>query len=405
MLKKQAVQEIFCRTEAVQLLAYAGLIQRTLACCLYDKIGFAVADIAFIIRQRNGHGLAKTCSNNGIYRNAFFSVRTEELLRIAHQPAVERAENAVIQAYSVRHINRYLLAGGSTLYAIAAAQHIRNGGAHASADAYPEFQSVTQMQLLIQLNNCLIAVFIQLSYTADKHTAVIGTAVAHHCASGTALQISGGEVTVEDLLDIRQIFLRHVVVTGKIAVNRTAVSIYYYRNIFRALHTSFDFVGHNACVNQLRQNAQGIHILGAQQILACILALQHILILGVKQLIRQTARLGTASAVAAAAADKTAHQALSAVADAQSAMDKGFDFTAAAAGCTDFLQAQLARQYAALHACAHSEVYTAAIGNTHLRAGMQRQLRHNFLCQADNAQILHNESVYAYIIQKQQVSG
>ena len=405
MLKEQAVQEIFSRTEAVQLLTHTGLIQRTLACCLYDKIGFAVADIAFIIRQRNGHGLAKTCSNNGIYRNAFFSVRTEELLRIAHQPAVERAENAVIQAYSVRHINRYLLAGGSTLYAIAAAQHIRNGGAHASADAYPEFQSVTQMQLLIQLNNCLIAVFIQLSYTADKHTAVIGTAVAHHCASGTALQISGGEVTVEDLLDIRQILLRHIVIIGKIAVNRTAVSIYYYRNIFRALHTSFDFVGHNACVNQLRQNAQGIHILGAQQILACILALQHILILGVKQLIRQTARLGTASAVAAAAADKTAHQALSAVADAQSAMDKGFDFTAAAAGCTDFLQAQLARQYAALHACAHSEVYTAAIGNTHLRAGMQRQLRHNFLCQADNAQILHNESVYAYIIQKQQVSG
>ena len=142
------------------------------------------------------------------------------------------------------------------------------------------------MQLLIQLNNRLIAVFVQLSYTADKHAAVIGTAVTHHCASGTTFQISGGEVTVEDLLDIRQIFLRHVVVTGKIAVNRTAVSIYYYRNIFRALHASFDFVGHNACVNQLRQNAQCIHILGAQQILACILAMQHILILGVEELIR-----------------------------------------------------------------------------------------------------------------------
>ena len=86
-------------------------------------------------------------------------------------------------------------------------------------------------------------------------------------------------------------------------------------------------------------------------------------------------------------------------------MDKGFDFTASAAGGTDFLQAQLTRQYAALHACAHSEVYTAAVGNAHLRTGMQRQLRHNFLRQADNAQILHNESVYAYVIQKQQVSG
>ena len=86
-------------------------------------------------------------------------------------------------------------------------------------------------------------------------------------------------------------------------------------------------------------------------------------------------------------------------------MDKGFDFTATAAGCTDFLQAQLTRQYAALHACTHSEVYTAAVGNAHLRAGMQRKLRHNFLRQADNAQILHNESVYAYVIQKQQVSG
>ena len=142
------------------------------------------------------------------------------------------------------------------------------------------------MQLLIQLDNCLIAVFIQLSYTADKHTAVVGTAVAHHCATGTTLQISGGKVTIEDLLDIRQIFFRHVIVTGKIAVNRPAVSIYYYRNIFRALHASFDFVGHNTCVNQLRQNAQGIHILRAQQILACILALQHIFILRVEQLIR-----------------------------------------------------------------------------------------------------------------------
>ena len=261
------------------------------------------------------------------------------------------------------------------------------------------------MQLLIQLNNCLIAVFVQLSYTADKHTAIVRTAVAHHCASWTTLQISGGKVTVEDLLDIRQIFFRHVVVTGKIAVNRTAVSIYYYRNIFGALHASFDFVGNNACVNQLRQNAQSIHILRAQQILACILALQHVLILRVEQLIRQTARLGTASAVAAAAADKTAHQALTAVAYAQSTVNKGFNLTAAAAGCADFLQAQLTRQYAALHACTHSEVYTAAVGNTHLRAGMQRQLRHNFLRQADNAQILHNESVYAHVIQKQQISG
>ena len=58
MLKEQAIQEIFSRTEAVQLLAHTGLIQRTLACCLYDKICFAVADVAFIIRQRNGHGLA-----------------------------------------------------------------------------------------------------------------------------------------------------------------------------------------------------------------------------------------------------------------------------------------------------------------------------------------------------------
>ena len=405
MLKKQAVQEIFCRTEAVQLLAHTGLIQRTLACCLYDKIGFAVSDITFIIRQRNGHWLAQTCSNNGIYRNAFFSVRSEELLRIAHQSAVESTENAVIQAYSVRHINRYLLAGGSTLHTIAAAQHIRNSGTHASAHAYPELQAIAQMQLLIQLNNCLIAVFIQLRYTADKHTAIVRTAVAHHCASWTTLQISGGKITVEDLLDIRQIFFRHVVVTGKIAVNRTAVSIYYYRNIFRTLHASFYFVGYNACVNQLRQNAQGIHILGAQQILACILALQHILILRVEQLIRQTARLGTASAVTAAAADKAAHQALTAVAYAQSAMDKGFNLTASAAGCADFLQAQLARQYATLHACAHSEVYTATVGNAHLRAGMQRKLRHNFLRQADNAQILHNESVYAYVIQKQQVSG
>ena len=86
-------------------------------------------------------------------------------------------------------------------------------------------------------------------------------------------------------------------------------------------------------------------------------------------------------------------------------MNKGFNLTAAAAGCADFLQAQLACQYAALNACAHSEVYTAAVGNTHLRARMQRQLRHNFLRQADNAQILHNESVYAYVVQKQQVSG
>ena len=84
-------------------------------------------------------------------------------------------------------------------------------------------------------------------------------------------------------------------------------------------------------------------------------------------------------------------------------MNKGFYLAVAFAGRSNLLQAQLTRQNAAFHTCSSSKIYTAAVSDGHLRAGMQRQLRHNFACQADNAQILHDETVYTHVVQKQKV--
>ena len=84
-------------------------------------------------------------------------------------------------------------------------------------------------------------------------------------------------------------------------------------------------------------------------------------------------------------------------------MDKGFNLRTTAAGSSDFLQAQLTRQNAALHACGYSKINAAAVRNRHLRAGVQRQLRHNFLRQTDNAQVLHDNAIHTNVAQKAQI--
>ena len=128
-----------------------------------------------------------------------------------------------------------------------------------------------------------------------------------------------------------------MVIARLIAVDSAAIGIHHHRHIFRTLHAAFDFIADHTGFDKLRQNSQSIHILGAQQILTCVLALQHILALSVQKLVGQTAGLSTTASIAAATANKAAHQALAAVAHAQRTMDEGFDFRATAAGSFDLL--------------------------------------------------------------------
>ena len=128
-----------------------------------------------------------------------------------------------------------------------------------------------------------------------------------------------------------------MVIACLIAVDSAAISVDNNSYVFRTLHTTFNFIANHASFNKLRQDGQSIHILGAQQILTCVLALQHILALSVQKLVGQTAGLSTTASIAAATANKAAHQALAAVAHAQRTMDEGFDFRATAAGSFDLL--------------------------------------------------------------------
>ena len=149
--------------------------------------------------------------------------------------------------------------------------------------------------------------------------------------------ISRSKITIKNLLNICQILGRHVIITCLIAINSAAISVDNNSYVFRTLHATFNFIANHACFDELGQNGQGIHVLGAEQILACILALQHILALSVQKLVGQAAGLRAAPTVTTATADEAAHQTLAAIANAQRTVDKGFDFRATAAGSFDFL--------------------------------------------------------------------
>ena len=149
--------------------------------------------------------------------------------------------------------------------------------------------------------------------------------------------ISRGKITIKNLLNICQILGRNVIITCLIAINSAAISVDNNGYVFRTLHATFNFIANHACFDELGQNTQCIHILGAQQILACVLALQHVLALSIQKLIGQTAGLRAAPTVTTATADEAAHQALTAIAYAQRTVDKGFDFRATAAGSFNLL--------------------------------------------------------------------
>ena len=149
--------------------------------------------------------------------------------------------------------------------------------------------------------------------------------------------ISRGKITIKNLLNICQILGRNVIITCLIAIDSAAISVDNNSYVFRTLHATFNFIANHACFDELGQNGQGIHILGAEQILACVLALQHVLALSIQKLIGQTAGLRATATVTTASANKATHEALTAIAYAQSTVDKGFDFRTTTAGSFDFL--------------------------------------------------------------------
>ncbi len=89
------------------------------------------------------------------------------------------------------------------------------------------------------------------------------------------------------------------------------------RDIFRALHTSFDFEGINTCLDQLRQDRQRIHILETERILLFAAAFTGVW---------QPARACTASPVAASPTQNGAQETLARICIAHRTMNKTFDF-------------------------------------------------------------------------------
>ena len=84
-------------------------------------------------------------------------------------------------------------------------------------------------------------------------------------------------------------------------------------------------------------------------------------------------------------------------------MDKGFNLSTTVTGRLNFLNAQLTSKYRTFHTCSYSKVNATAVSNSHLGAGMQRQLRHDFTSQTYNAQILNDNTINTNVVEEHQV--
>ena len=60
--------------------------------------------------------------------------------------------------------------------------------------------------------------------------------------------------------------------------------------------------------------------------------------------------------------------------------------------------AQFTRQHGTFHAVFRTQAHTGKACYRHLRAGMQRQLRHKFARQVNNAHVLHDNAINAHVI-------
>ena len=273
----QFSQGEFRSPQPVQLFFHGCFIQGMLPGLFHDEPGLGRAGIPFFIRKDYLHGLAQTGSDFCVQRNPFLVVFPEILGGVLHQFIVIGPEHPVIEPNPPGHGNGDTAAGPGHRTLFSVYGHLFHGGAYPASYADPEFQSVAQMQVPVQLQGTSRMVLAEALDPSQEHPPVVGPPVAHHSPSGTVHHIGSGEIPVEDLLDVVPVFLGHFIMAGQVTVDGPAVNIRHYRHIFRPLHPAFDFKGMDPCFDQLRQHIQGVQVFGGQQVMAGIHLSQQVL--------------------------------------------------------------------------------------------------------------------------------
>ena len=157
-------------------------------------------------------------------------------------------------------------------------------------------------------------------------------------------------------------------------------------HVFRLLHAAFQLDGGNAHFFQLLQVMHQAVVLQAQGVLAFPVVIT----------VALTAGLSTAAPVAGAAADHGRHIALAAVAHAQCAMGKDFDFDGGmGTDVADLLPAQFTAQDHPLQAHGSAQLHAGQTVNSHLGRAVDGDVRSDLAAQLHHTQVLDNEGVHA----------
>ena len=171
-------------------------------------------------------------------------------------------------------------------------------------------------------------------------------------------------------------------------VQQAAVDARYHGHVFRPLQPSLQLQAGHAHRRHIPQIGGQVGVLQAQGIRAPA---------GAVHAVGQTAGLGAGAPVAAALSQHGAHLALAGVAHTQRPVAEHLDLRAAAGADLPYLvPVQLPGQHHALHAQRRGRIGTAQREQAHLRAGVKRQVRHDLLCQGQQAPVLHQHRVHAH---------
>ena len=216
----------------------------------------------------------------------------------------------------------------------------------ASAHLHPEIHLVADRKSLGQLHGDHMGGTVIGCDTSDQKSAIVRTAVTHHIPALPFFHICGCKITIEYLCQMCTVG----VVNGfspntKVMVNRLTVCTHNRRNVFRPLHTPFNFERVNARIKQLRDEFNRIQIARGKEKVARSVT-KHIISLCIYQCIGQTAGLCTASAIPTATTDHAAHQTLSRIADTERTMHETLDLhTAFFANLTNLWNGEFACQH------------------------------------------------------------
>lgn len=402
----QALHLIDAGAEAADLLADNLLRQRALARALADEVGPAFPPMPLCIAEGDSQGL----TDGGADRNrdgdaAHRSARRIRLFRALHQPCVVDLEDAVV----VTHGRGDGKGDGVARLPLldCAPFRIGQGGdsrRHAAADLDPEVDLVAEAEAAAELHGDDAAVPVVGRDAADEQATVVRAAVAHHRLARASLKVGRREVAVEDLREIVALFLRDGIALARIVrVDGLAVGAHDGRDVLGALHATLDLERRDAGLDEVGDDIDRAEVARREQVGAGLVA-EHVLPLLVDERVRQAAGLRAAAAVAAAAADHAAHQALARVADAERAVHERLDLDGRmGADMADLLERELAREHDAREAELRERFDALEAADRHLRARVERQVGHRLMGDTRDAEVLHEHGVGARLVEEAQV--